>query len=120
MNKREFIREFTASSIKLFDQDENLIYKGKVNDISAGGILVVTCGLEDLEDFYPGEGIKFTLQIPTGEVSGVAEIACRGVVEDAFCDLKSRTGFGEGGFCVNKFFCADFVFGLFEFFERIL
>ena len=75
MNKREFIREFTASSIKLFDQDENLIYKGKVNDISAGGILVVSCGLEDLEGFYPGEGIKFTLQIPTGEVSGVAEIA---------------------------------------------
>jgi hypothetical protein len=74
MDKRGFIREFTASGIKLFDLDGKLIYKGRISDISAGGVLVVSYDFEDFEDFYQGEELKFTIQLPTGEVAGIAEV----------------------------------------------
>lgn len=75
MDKREFIREFTASGIKLFDAEGNLICKVQANDISQGGVLVVSLGFEDFEEFDPGDELMFTMEIPTGEVSGIAEVA---------------------------------------------
>ncbi|MEA3489288.1 MAG: PilZ domain-containing protein [Candidatus Omnitrophota bacterium] len=74
MDKREFAREFSASVIKLFDQEGNLIYRGKISDISAGGVLVISHGVDEWEDFDQGEEMNFTLDIPTGKVSGVAEV----------------------------------------------
>jgi len=74
-NKRESAREFTASDIQLFDQEGNQIYKGKINDISGGGVLIVTSEMEGFDSFTEGEELHFVLSIPTGNVSGVAEVA---------------------------------------------
>lgn len=74
MDKREFAREFSASGIRLFDAEGKLICKGKISDISAGGVLVISPGFEEFEVFDPEDEVNFILNIPTGEVSGVAEV----------------------------------------------
>ena len=74
MDKRGFKREFIASDIRLYDSEGTLICKVKAYDISASGVLLVSRGLE-LEDFDSGDEVAFILTIPTGEISGTAEVA---------------------------------------------
>lgn len=73
MDKREFIREFITSDIKLYDTEGDFICKVNTYDISAGGVLLVSSGLE-FEKFDTGDEVNFILTIPTGEVSGTAEV----------------------------------------------
>lgn len=75
MDKRRFMREFTSSDIRLYDEEGILIYKGKVRDVSAGGVLVLSGGLDDLVGFEERQEVNFKLSLPTGLVAGIAEIA---------------------------------------------
>lgn len=74
MKKRGSMRAFTASSIKLYGPEGEMIYKGKVHDISEGGVLVLSGGLDDLIPFSESQEINFKLSLPTGLVAGTAEI----------------------------------------------
>ncbi len=75
MDKRRFMREFTSSDIKLYDEEGLLMYRGKVSDVSAGGVLVLSGGLDDLVLFEEQQEVNFKLSLPTGLVAGIAEIA---------------------------------------------
>lgn len=74
MDKRNFMRQFTSSRISLYDAEGGLIYKGNVRDISQGGVLVLSGGLDDLVLFEESQEINFKLSLPTGLVAGIAEI----------------------------------------------
>ncbi len=74
VDKRGFMREFTSSIIKLYGPEGEIVYKGKVRDVSAGGVLVLSGGLDDLAEFQESQEINFKLSLPTGLVAGIAEI----------------------------------------------
>lgn len=79
-NKRGFMPDFTFSLIKLYDEEGELMFKGKVRDVSEKGVLVLAEGLNDLAIFEPDQEIGFGLNLPTGPVLGKAEIS---YVDDA-------------------------------------
>jgi c-di-GMP-binding flagellar brake protein YcgR len=58
----------------LYDAEGELMYKGKVRDISQGGVLVLSGGLDDLLLFEESQEVNFKLNLPTGLVAGTAEV----------------------------------------------
>ena len=74
MNKREFVRQFLSTSIQLYDAEDSLLCGVKVNDMSQGGVLVVSYGTETFEGFEAGQEVKFIMEITTGMVAGTAEV----------------------------------------------
>jgi len=96
MDKRKFIREFTATGIELCDPEGKIICTATVNDISKGGILIIFYDSDKFDIFSPGKQMKFKLMLPTGPIIGLAEVSWANH-EDSRMGLKFLRIENEGG-----------------------
>jgi len=99
MDRRRFVREFTASGIELSDLEGNFICSANINDISEGGLLVVFYCEDKTKFFTTGKMVKFNMKIPTGAISGVAEVVWSNLKDSQlglkFTKIENADGFSN-------------------------
>ena len=95
MDNRKSTRIFANPSIRLSSLEGELVSKPTVNNISKGGALVVFHDPSKSIMFGLNERVKFKLTIPTGQISGLAEISWSNYDESQmglrFIDIDSES-----------------------------
>ncbi|MCM8773206.1 MAG: PilZ domain-containing protein [Candidatus Omnitrophica bacterium] len=74
MERRKYNRAISASHIDFYDVGGTYLCEGSVLNISTGGIFVAYIDKNKLSQFIPHQKIKFTFNIPTGQLIGNGEI----------------------------------------------
>jgi hypothetical protein len=75
MEKRQAARILTGSEIHFRSNQGTDLGAGSVQNVSQGGILVALVGQHALSQVAKGDVVKFRFVLPTGPLSGDAEVA---------------------------------------------
>jgi hypothetical protein len=82
MERRESGRLAGVSEISLFDEDQHPLARASVMDLSMAGVLVAFLPETVTASLPIGQKVRFSFVLPTGEVSGSAEVVRRDMDAD--------------------------------------